>query len=62
MARAFFAAGDFARGNFYANQLDRMMLAKDINGRVYRTLPYTLNTSGSYEWVNPDTGFVSAAA
>lgn len=62
MACAYYAAGDETRGHFYANQLDRMLIPREIAGCAVRALPYTLSRSGSYEWVNLEKGFSSCAA
>jgi hypothetical protein len=62
MACAFLTCGDRERGNFYANQLDAFLVESTINGVKTRTLPYAANTSGDYAWVNPQEGFISAAA
>lgn len=62
MACAYFVAGDETRGNFYANQLDRMIIRRKIHGQTVHALPYTLNQSGPYGWVDLNKGFSSVAA
>jgi len=62
MACGYFAVGDIERGNFYANQLDALLMDIEINGVATRGLPYTVNRKGGYDWVELDKGFVSAAA
>ncbi|MFO0792092.1 MAG: hypothetical protein U0805_21730 [Pirellulales bacterium] len=62
MACAFAAAGHKQRAFFYANQLDNAIIEQHVAGTVTHSLPYTLNRSGDYAWVNPDEGFLSAAA
>ena len=61
-ACAYHAYGDKKRGNFYANQLDALLLDRDINGVRCRAFPYVANKTGGYEWVRFDRGFVSVAA
>ncbi len=62
IACAYLAYGDKHRGYFYANQLDAFLIDKTINGVKTRTLPYTANKTGCYEWVQPDKGFISVCA
>ena len=62
LACAYAAAGNLPRANFYANQLDAALIDQRIAGQSTRTLPYTLNATGDYAWVNPDEGFTSTAA
>jgi len=62
MACSFFAAGDETRGNFYANQMDALLIDIDINGVATRSIPYTAGKNGGYDWVNLNKGFVSTAA
>lgn len=62
MACAYFAAGDDERGNFYANQLDALLIDRTIGGIQTRGLPYTVSRVGGYDWVQLDKGFVSASA
>ncbi|MBN2600675.1 MAG: hypothetical protein JXR87_01635, partial [Candidatus Marinimicrobia bacterium] len=59
MACAFMVYGDKYRGYFYANQLDKKIYEKQINGKTVHAIPYTVNKTGGYEWVNPDSGFLS---
>jgi hypothetical protein len=62
MACAYFAAGNFKRGNFYANQLDKLLLEYEINGKPIRALPFVANNSGVYDWVDTRKGFISVGA
>jgi hypothetical protein len=62
IACAYLAYGDKQRGYFYANQLDAFLIDKTVNGVKTRTLPYTANKTGGYEWVQPDKGFISVCA
>jgi len=62
IACAYLAFGDTARGMFYANQLDHLIIPKVINNDTTHTIPYTLNKTGGYNWVDPTKGFVSCAA
>ena len=62
MACAFMAYGDKYRGYFYANQLDKLIFKKQINGKTVHGIPYTVNQTGGYDWVNPNSGFLSTIA
>ena len=62
MACSYFVAGDEGRGNFYANQLDALLIDIDLNGIATRSIPYTISHRGGYDWVRLDRGFVSTAA
>lgn len=62
IACAYLAYGDKQRGYFYANQLDAFLIDKTINGVKTRTLPYTANKTGGYEWVDTNKGFISVCA
>jgi hypothetical protein len=62
LACAYSAAGNATRANFYANQLDRAVIEQRIGNQVSHSIPYTLNRSGDYAWVNPEEGFTSTAA
>lgn len=62
LACAYAAAGNAARANFYANQLDAALIEQNIGGKSCRSIPYTTNQSGDYGWVDPDAGFTSTAA
>ncbi len=61
-ACAYLMYGDKQRGYFYANQLDKLMIDRDINGVHTRGIPYTVNKDNGYDWVEPDRGFTSVAA
>ncbi|MCX5678814.1 MAG: hypothetical protein NTY76_06880 [Candidatus Omnitrophica bacterium] len=62
MACAFMAFGEPERGYFYANQLDVLLFDKRIAGKSTRTLAYTLNKTGGYDWVDTAKGFASCCA
>ena len=62
MACGFFAVGEPERGNFYANQMDRLLRDIEIQGVRTRGIPYTLSRKGGYDWVDPRKGFTSTAA
>lgn len=62
MACGFLSFGPRERGYFYANQLDSVLIDKLLYGRRVRALPYTLNRSGGYAWVDTTKGFASCAA
>jgi hypothetical protein len=62
MACGYFAVGDMARGNFYANQLDALLIDVEIDGEAVRSIPYTLHAADGFEWVDESRGFVSTAA
>lgn len=57
----FQAFGDKLRGNFYANQLDPLMVAQQIGTQITHGIPYTLNTQG-YPGVNPLVPVLSSSA
>ena len=62
MACAFISCGGKYRGYFYANQLDKLIFEKRYKNQIVHALPYTVNHSGGYEWVNFDSGFISTIA
>jgi hypothetical protein len=62
MACAYMAYGDKNRGYFYANQLDKLIKEKNLGEDIVHYIPYTLNTSGNYGWVDINKGFSSAVA
>ena len=62
MACAYFAAGNRERGNFYANQLDALLIDCDIHGVHTRGLPYVLSREGGFDWVDVKKGFISVDA
>jgi hypothetical protein len=62
LACAFAAAGNAPRANFYANQLDAALIDQRLAATPTRSIPYTVNRSGDYRWVNPEEGFTSTAA
>ncbi len=62
IACAYLLYGDRERGNFYSNQLDALLIDREVGGVRTRSLPYTLNAQGGFEWVKADRGFASCAA
>jgi hypothetical protein len=62
IACAYETCGDAAKGYFYANQLDSMMIERRIDGVMTHALSYTANRSGGYDWVDTTRGFTSCAA
>ena len=62
MASAFLNYGDVKRGNFYANQLDKLIIQDTINGTVTHSIPYIIKKIGGYGGVDTSMGSVSAAA
>ncbi len=62
IACAYLAFGDTARGFFYANQLDPLIINRIFDKDTTHTIPYTLNKTGGFDWVDPAKGFVSCAA
>jgi hypothetical protein len=62
IACAYIAYGDKTRGYFYTDQLDAFLFEKTIHGVKTRTLPYTANKTGGYDWVQSDKGFISVCA
>ncbi len=62
IACAYQAYGDKERGYFYANQLDNLIIERELGGELSHTIPYTLNKTGGYNWVDTTKGFVSSAA
>ncbi|MFA6402718.1 MAG: T9SS type A sorting domain-containing protein [Salinivirgaceae bacterium] len=62
IACAYLAFGDTTRGFFYANQLDPLIISRVFDNDTTHTIPYTLNKTGGYDWVDPAKGFVSCAA
>lgn len=62
MACAYIEVGNDDRANFYSNQMDALLIDRDINGQATRALPYTTNGEGGLQWVRWDRGFTSTAA
>ena len=62
LACGFLAYGDRQRGCFFANQLDALLIDREVGGVTCRALPYTVNGQGGFDWVRQDRGFVSVAA
>lgn len=62
MACAYYAAGNEERADFYANQMDLLLMDREISGVMTRGIPYTVIHEGGYDWVALDRGFLSTAA
>jgi hypothetical protein len=62
MSCAFQACGLLERGWFYGNQYDQLLISKTLFGKPTRSLPYTLNRSGGFAWVDTTKGFTSTTA
>lgn len=62
IACAYLAFGDSLRGYFYTNQLDKIIIEKVIENITTHAIPYTLNKTGGYNWVNQSNGFISCVA
>ncbi len=62
MACAYLACGDKNRGYFYGNQLGQVIKEKTISSIPVHYIPYTLNTTGGYDWVDTSKGFISDMA
>ncbi|MBU0679464.1 MAG: hypothetical protein KJ626_15290 [Verrucomicrobia bacterium] len=61
IACAYFATGNKERGFFYANQFDAFLMDSSLGGRKTRTLPYTANRQGGFDF-DQSKGVLSAAA
>ncbi len=59
MSCAYYSVGDNQKGDFYKQQMEKLFIEKEINGVKVKTLPYTANKEGGYEWVDTDKGFTS---
>jgi hypothetical protein len=62
MACAQLLYGDKERGFFYANQFDPMLLEYVLYGKMIKTLPYAINKTGDFSWIDPTIGAVSSAS
>jgi hypothetical protein len=62
MACAYVTLGEKQRGYFYANQLDYLIIERNIDGVVGHAIPYVVYKTTGYEWVNTQKGFVSSTA
>lgn len=62
IACAYQSYGEKERGYFYANQLDNLIVVREIGGKTVHAVPYTLNKSAGYAWVDTTKGFVSSCA
>jgi len=61
IACAYLTAGNKERGNFYANQFDPFLLDSTLGGRKTKTLPYTANEQGGFNF-DQRKGYISVAA
>lgn len=61
MACAFMAVGQKYVGYYYANQLDNFLIERIYDDKLTKSLPYTANKEGGYDWVNTEKGFTSCA-
>ncbi len=61
IACAYEAAGNHERGNFYANQFDPLLMDSALAGKQTRTLPYTANRQGGFDF-DQSGGYISVAA
>jgi len=57
---AYYSIGNKQKGDFYKQQMEKLFIEKEINGVKVKTLPYTANKDGGYEWVDTNKGFTSA--
>lgn len=62
MACAYYEGGEEERANFYSNQMDALLIDREVDGRLTRALPYSTNGEGGLQWVRGDRGFTSTAA
>jgi hypothetical protein len=61
IACAYEAAGNLERGYFYANQFDALLMDSALGGKKTRTIPYTINREGGFEF-DQSKGYISVAA
>jgi len=57
---AYYSVGNYQKGDFYKQQMEKLFIEKEKNGVKVKTLPYTANKDGGYEWVDTNKGFTSA--
>jgi hypothetical protein len=62
IACAWYSVGNQERGDFYLRQMEKLIIDETVDGRTYKSIPYTATQSPGYEWVDPTRGFVSACA
>jgi hypothetical protein len=62
MSCAYSAAGQPEKAAFYANEMDKLLIVREIDGQQTKALPYTARNTDLYTWVRTDRGFSSAAA
>ncbi len=62
IACAYFAVGNHERGNFYANQMDLMIVNRNLDGRELKAVPYVLNAEGGFTGWDIRKGSVSPSA
>jgi hypothetical protein len=62
MACGYFYTQREEKGNFYSNQMDTLLIERNINGIKTKSIPYTVNEQGGFSWVDFNKGFTSTAA
>jgi hypothetical protein len=62
MACAYYSVGQNRLGDLYTQELKKLLIDRgQSSGQVLRSLPYTLNQTGGYDWVDTNKGFTSCA-
>jgi hypothetical protein len=62
MACAYYSVGQNRLGDLYTQELEKLLIDRGQSGsQVLRSLPYTLNQTGGYDWVDITKGFTSCA-
>ncbi len=62
MVCAFYFSGYKDKGDFYSSQMDSFLINRTIAGTTSLALPYTVNKTGGYDWVDINKGFSSTCA
>ncbi|MCF8381233.1 MAG: T9SS type A sorting domain-containing protein [Bacteroidales bacterium] len=62
IACAYLNFGEKERGYFYANQMDKLIVDRNIGGVTTHAIPYSLNHSANQAWVDTTKGFLSSTA
>ncbi len=62
MACDYFVVGQPERAAFYSNQMDLLLIPRDIGGVHTMAMPYATNATGDYKWVDTSKGFTSTCA
>lgn len=60
MACAYYSVGNYQMGDFYLKEMEKLIIEKELGGVKVKTLPFTANTLGGYDWVDVNKGFTSA--